>query len=134
VAPERRRIYLVLLVGWVGLTFLLTSIPHPHLPVDVPYFDKAAHFGIYGVTGFLYALLRRETGVPRSRAILHALLFVASVGAVDEVHQHWIPGRSMDLFDWMTDVAGGALGTAASGVLPRFLPFLVTESSSGGHA
>jgi VanZ family protein len=123
----RRRIYLVLLVLWVGFTFLLTSIPDPRFEVPFAYADKVAHFGIYGVMGFLCALWRRESGIPARGAALTALVFVALLGAVDEVHQHWIPGRSMEVIDWLADTAGGGMGALFSAFLPHLLPFLLTE-------
>jgi VanZ family protein len=123
----RRRIYLVLLVLWVGFTFLLTSIPDPRFEVPFAYADKVAHFGIYGVMGFLCALWRRESGIPARGAAVTALVFVALLGAVDEVHQHWIPGRSMEVIDWLADTAGGGMGALFSAFLPHLLPFLLTE-------
>ena len=124
---NRRRLYLVLLAMWVALTFVLTSLPNQKVQLPFHFGDKAAHLGFYAVMGFFCALWRRECGVPLSRAVAQALLFVALVGAVDEVHQHWIPGRSMDLFDWMADICGGAAGGLVSAVLPRWFPALVTE-------
>jgi len=123
----RRRIYLTLLVLWVGFTFLLTSIPDPRFDISLPYADKIAHFGFYGVMGFLCAMWRRESGSPKRMAALAALIFVAIVGAVDEVHQHWIPGRSTDVIDWLADAAGGGIGGLFSAFLPLLLPFLLTE-------
>jgi VanZ family protein len=123
----RRRIYLTLLVLWVAFTFLLTSLPNPEFEVPLPYADKVAHFGFYGVTGFLCAMWRKESGGPAKRALLFALAFVAIVGAVDEVHQHWIPGRSMNVFDWLADTAGGGIGSLFSVFLPLLVPFLRTE-------
>jgi VanZ family protein len=123
----RRRIYLTLLVLWVGFTFLLTSIPDPNFEVPLPFADKLAHFGFYGVMGFLCAMWRRESGGSARGALLFALAFVAFVGAVDEVHQHWIPGRSMDVIDWLADAAGGGIGGLFSAFLPLLLPFLLTE-------
>jgi VanZ family protein len=123
----RRRIYLTLLVLWVGFTFLLTSIPDPTFKIPLPLADKIAHFGFYGVMGFLCAMWRRESGGTARGAALYALAFVAIVGAVDEVHQHWIPGRSMDVFDWIADASGGGIGGLVSAFLPLVLPFLLTE-------
>ncbi len=112
---------------WVALTFVLTSLPHREIHLSFRFADKAAHLGFYAVMGFFCALWRRECGVSTSRAILQTLFFVALVGAVDEVHQHWIPGRSMELFDWIADICGGAAGGLVSAVLPRWFPALVTE-------
>jgi len=123
----RRRIYLTLLILWVAFTFLLTSIPNPQFEVPLPYSDKIAHFGFYGVMGFLCALWRRESGSSIRGAALAALVFVAFVGAVDEIHQYWIPGRSMDFFDWIADAAGGGTGALFSAFLPLLLRFLLTE-------
>ncbi len=124
---SRRRIYFGLLVLWVLLTLLLTSIPNPRPFSPFRFADKAAHMGFYGVMGFLCALWRRESRVSVGRAVLEALLFAAAVGAVDEVHQYWIPGRSADLLDWSADVLGGGFGAWFSVLLPSLFPFLVTE-------
>ncbi len=123
----RRRIYLALLILWVAFTFLLTSLPNPQVEVPIPYADKVAHFCFYGVMGFLCALWQRESGHGAKASILIGLLFASMVGAVDEVHQYWIPGRSMDLFDWIADTAGGGAGALFSALLSIFLPFLLTE-------
>ena len=123
----RRRLYLLLLIFWVAFTFLLTSLPNPKIDVLVPFADKAAHFAFYGVMGFLCAVWRRESAVPGQRAVLFALAFVAVVGAVDEAHQHWIPGRSMDVFDWLADTSGGGTGALFTALLPRRLPVSRTE-------
>jgi len=123
----RRRLYFFLLLLWVGLTFVFTSIPNLEVPGGIPFWDKGAHFVFYGVTGFLCALWRRESGFPAKRAVLYAVLFVLAVGAVDEIHQHWIPGRSMELLDWMADTLGGGIGAIFSVLLPHLLPSLITE-------
>ena len=126
-AKARRRLYLFFLVAWVSLTFLLTSIPHLEVHEDIPFLDKGAHFAFYGVTGFLCALWRRESGHTAKRAVLYAVLFVLAVGAVDEIHQHWIPGRSADLSDWAADTLGGGIGASCALLLPSLFPFLTTE-------
>ena len=123
----RRRIYLALWVGWVALTFVLTSIPNPEFEVPIPGADKLEHMACYGVMGFLFALWRRETGASTRRAVIHALLVTALVGCLDEVHQRWIPGRFPDPLDWLADTAGGGSGALSSAFLPRLFPFLTTE-------
>jgi VanZ family protein len=126
-ALSRRRLYLALLVAWVVLTFFLTSFPNPRVPLPFRFADKAAHLVIYAVMGLLCAFWRRESGVSAGRAILSALFFTAVVGAVDEVHQVWIPGRSAEFFDWAMDALGGGVGAWFSVVLPLVFPFLITE-------
>lgn len=123
----RRRLYLFLLLLWVGLTFLFTSIPYLKGPKSIPFWDKGAHFVFYGVTGFLCALWRRESGIAAGRAVVESLLFAAMAGGVDEIHQHWIPGRSMELLDWLADTLGGGTGAVFSLLLPRLFPSLITE-------
>lgn len=125
---ERRRIFLLCMAGWTGLTLILTSIPRPGVDIPVPGWDKLAHFGFYGVTGLLCALWRRECGDTAARSVATAALFVALLGAADEAHQRFIPGRSMDLLDWAADAAGGVSGAAASSFLPALFPFLLSES------
>ncbi|MDA8122608.1 MAG: VanZ family protein [Deltaproteobacteria bacterium] len=118
---------MALLILWVAFTFLLTSIPNPEIEVPLPYADKIAHFGFYGVMGFLCAMWRRECGSPAMMAALAGAGFVMFVGSVDEIHQYWIPGRSLDLVDWIADAAGGGIGALFSAFLPGLFPFLMSE-------
>lgn len=123
----RKRIYLSSLVLWVAFTLTLTSIPNPRMDISLPYVDKIAHFGFYGVTGFLCAMWRRESGARAAASVLTGLVFASLVGAFDEFHQLWVPGRSADALDWIADAAGGGLGALFSAFLPSLLPFLLTE-------
>ena len=124
----RGRLYLVALVAWVAFTLTLTSIPNPEFGPTFPGADKVAHFGFYGVGGFLFVLWRRENGEGPAAAVIRASVFAALLGAVDEVHQHWIPGRSMELLDWAADFAGGTAGGFCSAVAVSLLPILLTPN------
>lgn len=114
---------LIILVG--------SSIPTlaPPGPDSLPK-DKIAHFCEYLVLG---ALLFRSAGwsISRERWITFAFLVsvAASIAALDEVYQGFVPGRAMDVRDWLADVAGGAAGTAmvAFTSLRSKKPFLPAE-------
>lgn len=123
---KRRSLYLGLLAGWVALTLTLTSIPNPEFGPSFPGADKVAHFGFYGVAGFLFVLWRREAGKGAAVAVVFAAIFAALLGAVDEFHQQWIPGRSMELLDWVADFAGGTAGGFCSAMAASTIPFLLT--------
>jgi len=122
----RERLYLAMLAGWVAFTLTLTSIPNPEFGPLFPGADMIAHFGFYGVAGFLFVLWRRESGTGTAAAVVWAAIFAALLGAVDEIHQQWIPGRSMELLDWVADFAGGTAGGFCSAVATSMLPNLLT--------
>ena len=123
----RRRLYFSILAFWVVLTLTLTSIPNPSIEVSIPFLDKVAHFCFYGVAGFLCTLWRRECGRDSAGSILFAIAFVALLGAADEIHQHWIPGRSMELLDWIADVSGGTAGALLLTAALSLFPFLLSR-------
>jgi VanZ family protein len=118
-----------MLAGWVSLTLTLTSIPDPAFGPTFPGADKIAHFGFYGVAGFLFVLWRREIGAGAAVAVVWSAIFAALLGAVDEYHQQWIPGRSMELLDWAVDFAGGTAGGFCSAVAASMLPRLLTPKN-----
>ncbi|WP_425619489.1 VanZ family protein [Anatilimnocola sp. NA78] len=47
---------------------------------------------------------------------------IAVYGAVDEITQGLIPGRSPDVFDWIADVGGAALGVGWMFLVAAFWP------------
>ena len=125
----RGRLYLAMLAGWVALTLTLTSIPDPGFGPSFPGADKIIHFGFYGVAGFLFVLWRREIGTGAAVAVVWAAIFAALLGAVDEFHQQWIPGRSMEFIDWVADFAGGTAGGFCSAVAVSMIPYLLTPKN-----
>ena len=69
----------------------------PLLP-ELP--DKLVHFCYFGVMTLLLA-----HGVGR-RWLWLPLVLVPLVGALDEWHQLYVPGRDASVYDWMADLAG----------------------------
>ena len=131
----RERLYLLMLAGWVAFTLTLTSIPNPGFGPTFLGEDKVAHFSFYGTMGFLFVLWRRETGTGSVVTVIWAMIFAALLGGVDEFHQQWIPGRSMELLDWVADFAGGTAGGFCSAVAVSMFPFLLTpKGPPGRHA
>ena len=74
---------------------------------DFANFDKLAHFSIFGLMATL--VLRPF----RARRCFWAVLIVSLFGATDEFHQHFTPGRSMDVLDWLADTCGAVVAVAA---------------------
>jgi len=99
--------------------FTLTSWPRPpEVPIlsGIPSFDKGVHLGLYGVEGFLLYASIRWPGRARF-SLLRVLAVVGAMavwGTADEVHQHWIPGRSMEAGDAGADTLGALIGSLAA--------------------
>lgn len=103
---------------WAALILLLTSIPGADLPrLDVHLADKMVHSLMYAVFAWLSVRAMLRTGQPWWIALL-VLVGVSLFGAVDEWHQQFIPGRSMELLDWIADTLGAAVGAGAATILP----------------
>jgi len=109
--PRNRRSVL-LVVGYVLLIFIVSSIPSLTAPgPDFIPKDKIAHLVEYSILG---ALLFKGFGWSVSRSRLATLAFIvavgASIGALDEIYQSFVPGRMMSIYDWAADATGTALG------------------------
>jgi VanZ family protein len=99
---------------WAALILVLTSIPNLDVGgAGFPGADKLVHGTLYFVFAWLVA---RAVGTRNGRAaqLVQTLVIVALFGALDEIHQHWIPGRSADLLDWGADFLGALLGVVAA--------------------
>ena len=115
---RRARIAAVL---WGGFLFLLTSWPNPPVVASGGFpLDKATHFLLYAVEAFL--LSRAVAWPERTLAGWRILAVVGTMavwGAIDEVHQEWIPGRMMDSADLAADVSGAVVGALAAAATER---------------
>ena len=72
--------------------------------------DKQVHAGIYGLLAGLWwwALLPRFAS-RRLAQLAKALALATAFGAIDELHQGFVPGRSRDAWDLLADAVGAAL-------------------------
>lgn len=70
---------------------------------------KIAHFILYFVLGILSADAFIAWGKKR-RVFVWALVLCVLYAASDEIHQFFVPGRSMQLTDVLLDTLGSALG------------------------
>lgn len=80
----------------------------PSLPTGLG-LDKVAHFGMYGVLGFLLARGWSAVGWRRGAWLL-PLLIAVLLGVADELRQRSLPGRSAEVADWLADLAGASTG------------------------
>jgi VanZ family protein len=88
------------------------SQPLPALTEHV--WDKLLHTIEYvGLAVLLFRAFDGE-GLDWRRSAILTVVLVSAYGASDEWHQSFVPLRSSDVFDWLTDTFAGGLGTAAS--------------------
>ena len=110
-------------VLWAAFILLLTSIPGSDLPhVSLLGFrdsDKLVHGTMYAIFAWLATRTFLRAGRPLRQAILVVVLVIALFAAADEWHQQFIPGRSMDVFDWLADLSGVTIGTIVAALVPR---------------
>lgn len=98
---------------WAIVIFILCSIPGDNLPhtsmIEIPYFDKMVHFGLFFIMGiFLIAELRYQTKLSRiSIAFITFALIAIYGGAIEILQENYFTNRSGDFWDLCADVAGG---------------------------
>lgn len=80
----------------------------------ISYFDKIAHFSVFGLLG---SLIARCPGVRRFR---YAILIVSLFGVSDEFRQSFTPGRSVEFADWMADTLGAATAVSLYAFWPWY--------------
>ena len=113
--PRNSKFWLVGFLLWFGVLWTLSSFSGQgkYAPPN-DHFDKVAHFGyFFGGGGLLSAwLFRLRPERPDWKLILSAtILVIALIGALDEYHQNFTPGRSgNDPYDWLADALGAAAG------------------------
>lgn len=126
-----------LVVAWFVTLFLLSSNPHPPSMPGVPFQDKILHTLYFtgGSMAVFMALQVKQRPVSRVAAMALAVMFCAAVGAFDEWHQTFTPGRSgNDPYDWLADVTGGVLGFLLGLLVHRWLRTRAADLDPGDKA
>jgi len=75
--------------------------------------DKIEHFSAFFILAVLLNLAliyQRKSYLLFKNAIIVTIIICLSYGAVDELHQIFIPGRYADVRDWLADSAGVVFG------------------------
>jgi VanZ family protein len=97
--------------------FSSESQPLPMLTERV--WDKLLHTIEYiGLAVLVFRALDGEELGWWPAAVL-TVMIVSAYGASDEWHQAFVPMRSSDVKDWLTDTLAGAIGAAAGVVFQR---------------
>lgn len=88
---------------WLAILFIATSIPSGALPeVGVFGVDKLCHLFLYSVlTIFLFFSYGERNW--------KFFVLIALIALLDELHQYYIPGRCMSVYDLGADLLGGGV-------------------------
>jgi len=106
-----RYLFLVLALGWAGVIFYLSSQPGIDTPLLFPGQDKLFHLIAFGLLGFLLmGSMKTTRSGYRTMHVWIVVGLVALYGVLDEFHQYFVPGRSVEFNDALADAAGGLLG------------------------
>jgi VanZ family protein len=108
---KKKLIYIPLIIYWLIL-LVATSLPGKDVP-DLHVSDKLEHFSGYAILTIYLTftlLLQNKFKFIRHNAYPLTILLVALYGALDELHQIFIPGRSCDILDWTADVSAACFG------------------------
>ena len=109
----RKWFWLLGIVIWLVVLWNLSANSTLPSGPSFPFKDKFLHSIYYcgGALCFLFFLFGKKVSLPSFRSLLiPGVLFTAIVGASDEYHQSFTPGRmGNDPWDWLADVSGGVL-------------------------
>jgi hypothetical protein len=112
----RRRGGTLRLVGPLAYMALIWWLSSQPLPVDLPGgSDKLVHALAFAVLCALWLAALAPRAWSAARTALFAVAATALWGALDEVHQSFVPGRSPDVLDALADLSGALV--AALGYL-----------------
>lgn len=100
---------------WFGVLWYSSSrSSSDETPQLFPHVDKVLHFGYFFGGAILLAQLLSTARIKRLSSIhivIYCIIAGATIGAIDEYHQSFTPGRyGNDVFDWLADCLGTTAG------------------------
>lgn len=125
-------------IGWTVVILVLTLIPASDIPgtpfVNIPYFDKMVHAGIFAVFVLLwyYAFFKRRISPGGGKApsaqpltLLAKIILVAVIlgFAIEIIQKDWkFIHRDFEWYDWLADTLGAFFGGAIANELFHIKP------------
>lgn len=104
-------------LAYAAAIFTVSSSPQPFgVQAMPPFLDKVIHAAVFGGFSFTVwmAMRRSRPCASTGRLSLLAILVAVTYGLTDEVHQAFVPGRSMDILDLAADAVGASVIQAAT--------------------
>lgn len=96
------------------MIFIVSSIPRVPLPdLAIGFEDKIGHVMAYTLLGFLLGramYFQYQVLVWQRNFYLLSIVLGSVYGVLDEFHQHFVPGRTADIYDTLADVVGVLIG------------------------
>ena len=95
----------------------MSTVPQP----PVPGIDKPEHYIAYGGLAIIAFLAVRQSRKNWNMlaVALAAIAIASAYGMTDEFHQSFVPARTPDIWDWVTDVLGAISGALIASLTIR---------------
>ena len=99
---------------WMLFIFTVSAIPATKVPSLIFQTDKLVHGCVFFMQCWLFHVAFRFQEIPslKSNSLMIAIILTSMLGATDEFHQMFTPGRTVDFFDWLADTIGALLYAA----------------------
>lgn len=107
-------------IAYMAVIFVLSA--QSDLPASFPFHggDKAAHAVIYlGLALLVFRSTVRSPLAGYRWPYVQSFVLAVLYGVTDEFHQKFVPGRTMDVIDWLSDIAGVLLALILIAVLRK---------------
>jgi VanZ family protein len=120
-------------LAFMGFIFLLSSIPGGRQSVFGHSFELSPNFGnflhipVYCTLATLWLIALRAWQVPHRKSLLLAVAYATLYGALDEVHQYFVPDRCMSFMDVLANLLGAIIAILAWRYVQRL--FFTAEPS-----
>ncbi len=101
----KKLIYFLPSFGYYAIIFFLSSRSYK-LKVGILFFDKFMHLIEFAVLGFLLSLGFFLLKTSFKRKFAWVFCIGSFLAGLDELHQFFVPSRTMDALDIAADIAG----------------------------
>jgi len=113
-----------------GLIWFLSSQSTLPQPKGIFGWDKLQHLAAFAVLAVAVGLWVSPSFWKRRSilALLLAAIIGSAYGALDELHQYFVPNRECSFWDWLADTLGAFFGAAAMLLLNLRRTMIITDA------